>query len=281
MMIHLHVIIQLFLLYFACTGHPDKTKIKSQANSTPLILTTVRDIPLPEGFFPSKKGDSVFTNWLLQQKLKRNNTVHLYNGQVKSNQQNHYAVVDMDIGKKDLVQCADAVMKIRGDYLFSMGLYNEIKFLSTSGETLSFVNWLKGMRWKLQGSRLVSFYARNETNKTEKEYNAFMDFVFSYCGSYSLSKQLETIWDISTMQPGDVIVEGGFPGHAVTVMAVAENKIGKNIFLLSQGYMPAQDIHILKNYSRPVLNPWYSAEDIFPLITPEWKFEKGSLKRWN
>ena len=278
---YIHVFIQSFLLYFACTGIPDETVIKTQTNSSPLILTAVRDIPLPEGFFHSKKGDTVYTNWLLQLKIKSNNTVRLYNGQVKSNQQNHYAVLDMDIGKKDLVQCADAVMKIRGDYLFLIGRYNEIKFLSTSGDTLAFANWLKGMNWKLQGSLLIPFYIRKETNNAEKEYNAFMDLVFSYCGSYSLSKQLTSIGEINMIQSGDVFVQGGFPGHAVTVIAVAENKIGKKIFLLSQGFMPAQDIHILKNYSTPGLNPWYSVDDIFPLITPEWNFDKGSLKRWD
>ena len=63
-------------------------------------------------------------------------------------------------------------------------------------------------------------------------------------------------------------------------MAVAKNKVGKKIFLLSQGYMPAQDIHILKNYSNPGLSPWYAVSEIFPLYTPQWQFAPGSLKRW-
>ena len=58
---------------------------------------------------------------------------------------------------------------------------------------------------------------------------------------------LKAVNDISSMQAGDIFIYGGFPGHAVTVMAVAKNGEGKKIFLLSQGYMPAQDIHILKN----------------------------------
>jgi hypothetical protein len=107
-----------------------------------------------------------------------------------------------------------------------------------------------------------------------------MDFVFSYCGSYSLSKQLKEVNDRESLQPGDVFVHGGFPGHAVTVMAVAKNEAGKIIFLLSQGYMPAQDIHILKNYTDPDLSPWYALSDVYPLNTPEWQFHKGSLKRW-
>ena len=64
-------------------------------------------------------------------------------------------------------------------------------------------------------------------------------------------------------------------------MAVAKNEAGKKIFLLSQGYMPAQDIHILKNYADADLSPWYNVSDIYPLYTPQWQFEKGSLNDGN
>ena len=107
-----------------------------------------------------------------------------------------------------------------------------------------------------------------------------MDLVFTYCGTYSLSKQLKPVNDSKSLHTGDIFVYGGFPGHAVTVMAVAKNETGKKIFLLSQGYMPAQDIHILKNYIDQSLSPWYDLSSLYPLYTPEWEFEKGSLKRW-
>ena len=95
-----------------------------------------------------------------------------------------------------------------------------------------------------------------------------------------MSNQLKQVSDINLLQAGDIFIKGGFPGHAVTVMAVAENGRGKKIFLLSQGYMPAQDIHVLKNYADPNLSPWYALSDIYPLYTPEWQFNNGSLKRW-
>ena len=50
------------------------------------------------------------------------------------------------------------------------------------------------------------------------------------------------------MQIGDVFIKGGFPGHAVVVLDMAENdRTGQRVFLLAQSYMPAQDIHIMKN----------------------------------
>ena len=64
------------------------------------------------------EGDSAYSNWLLDLKFKKNKPVYLYDGKLKSNQDVQYGVLDIDIGKKDLIQCADAAIKLRADYLF-------------------------------------------------------------------------------------------------------------------------------------------------------------------
>ena len=117
----------------------------------------IRGISLPQGFTYLEEADSAYSNWLLDLKLKKSKIVYLYNGNLKSNQDVQYGVLDIDIGKKDLIQCADAVMKLRADYLFENHLYDQIKFLATSGEEIAFKNWLKGMRWKAKGAKLVSY----------------------------------------------------------------------------------------------------------------------------
>ena len=247
----------------------------------PVKMTeTIRGISLPPGFNYVEHVDSSYTNWLLDLALKKSNTVYFYNGKQKPDQNVQHSVLDIDIGKKDLVQCADAVIKVRSDFLFDKHRHNDLNFITTSADSIKFQSWLKGIRWREQGAGLVSYKINKRVTDTRKEYNSFMEFVFAYCGSYSLSKQLKPVADINSIQAGNVFIKGGFPGHAVTVMAVAEDKQGDRIFLLSQGYMPAQDIHILKNYNDPGLSPWYDIKDIYPLFTPQWKFEAGSLKRW-
>ncbi|MNY79577.1 hypothetical protein D3C86_2202640 [compost metagenome] len=62
------------------------------------------------------------------------------------------------------------------------------------------------------------------------------------------------------------------------VMDMAINNVGEKRFLLAQSYMPAQNIHILKNPNSS--NPWYSNKIITELKTPEWVFKKGDLYRW-
>ena len=48
---------------------------------------------------------------------------------------------------------------------------------------------------------------------------------------------------VTSMQIGDVLIQGGSPGHAVIVVDMAENPAtGEKLYLLAQSYMPAQDI---------------------------------------
>lgn len=276
-----HFLLFMLFSFFSCIDNI-KSVASDQANKTTSNTPAdIRGISLPQGFRYVDDGDTAYSKWLLDLKLKKSNVVYLYNGALKSNQHVQYGVLDIDIGKKDLVQCADAVMKLRADYLFQQKKYDQLNFTATCGDELSFQRWLKGTRWKEKGNSLVTYNIHKEIINIQNEYNSFMQFVFSYCGTYSLSKQLRSVNKIDSMQAGDVFIQGGFPGHAITVMAVAKNNAGKKIFLLSQGYMPAQDIHILKNYNEPDLSPWYDLAEIYPLYTPEWQFESGSLKRWS
>ena len=69
------------------------------------------------------------------------------------------------------------------------------------------------------------------------------------------------------------------PGHVVLVVDVCENDAGNKAFLLAQGYMPAQQFHLLKNPAHEN-DPWYYVNELTdPLHTPEYTFSMDSLKR--
>ena len=72
---------------------------------------------------------------------------------------------------------------------------------------------------------------------------------------------------------------GVSPERAYGQPALNENN--EKIFLLAQSYMPAQDIHILNNPENKDLSPWYDLRDTDRLYTPEWTFDKTSLKRFD
>jgi hypothetical protein len=105
--------------------------------------------------------------------------------------------------------------------------------------------------------------------------------VFTYAGSQSLSRELAAVKEPAQMAIGDVFIRGGSPGHAVLVVDMAEKPAtGEKVFLLAQSYMPAQDIHVLKNPRGAPLSPWYPVRFGDTLRTPEWEFKSTELKRF-
>ena len=106
-----------------------------------------------------------------------------------------------------------------------------------------------------------------------------MEMVFAYAGTLSLTAESDTI-SLEELLPGDMLLMGGSPGHCVLVVDMAYDEDGNRCFLLAQGYMPAQDFHVLTNPLHPD-DPWYyEAEMDYPIRTPSWTFEEGSLRRW-
>lgn len=241
---------------------------------------TIEKIPTPSGYERVVVDKDAFGTYLRQLPLKKSRTVYLYNGKQKSNQNAQFAVVDVSVGNKDLQQCADAVIRLRAEYLFQQKKYKSIHFNFSNGFKVDYDMYANGNR--LQETKGI--FSWKKTTKQDYSHDTFLkylDLVFVYAGSYSLSKELSFVSPISLIQPGDVFIEGGFPGHAVIVVDVAVSKEGKKIALLAQSYMPAQDIHVLVNSTNSVLSPWFeiTAEES-DLFTPEWIFKKKNLKRF-
>ena len=189
------------------------------------------------------------------------------------------SLLDMEIGNKDLHQCADAVMRLRAEYLWNYKRYNDIHFNFTNGFRVDYSKWMEGKRMVVKGNKTY-WVDKVAPSNTYQDFWEYMELIFNYAGTLSLSKELLPV-DIGDMKIGDVFIWGGSPGHAVLVIDIAENSDTKEkTFLLAQSYMPAQDIHILKNPSNNDLSPWFSINFGETLNTPEWPFDINSLKRF-
>lgn len=240
------------------------------------------NISVPLGFKRTEVNHNSFGDWLRHLPLTlTDNTVYLHNGEQKYNQSAQFAVINIDVGNKDLQQCADAVMRLRAEYLFATNKTNQIKFNYTNGTPIPFKKWSEGFYPKLQGNKVV-WVASSKNNTTYHSFRKYMDNIFMYAGTASLSKELVNV-NLSSMKIGDVFIQGGFPGHAVIVIDMAENPTTKEkVFMLAQSYMPAQNIHVLKNPNNNSLSPWYSVADCKTKIsTPEWTFTPNQLMRFN
>lgn len=237
----------------------------------------------PEGYVRTTAVNHTFTTYLRQLPLlPQGSKVLLYNGRVKSNQSAAYAVVDMEIGNSDLQQCADAAIRLRAEYLWKQKRYGEIKFNFTNGFKAGYTKWAEGNRIQVKGNKVQWYVSGKGIDYSYKSFRAYLNQVFMYAGTASLSKELPNV-PYASLEPGNVFVEGGSPGHAVIVVdVVVHPATKKRMFLLAQSYMPAQQIHILVNPVNSNLSPWYELADSDEgkLYTPEWVFEKKDLKRF-
>ncbi len=234
----------------------------------------------PQGFVRVGAAEGSFGAWLRGLPLLPGRPdVLLYDGRRKGNQEAQHAVVDIDVGDRDLQQCADAVMRLRAEYLAASGRDDEIAFDFTSGDEARWVRYRDGWRPVVRGNA-VTWRQSARPASGRDAFRAYLDMVFTYAGTASLSRELDPVGDPEDVRPGDVFIQGGFPGHAVLVADVAEDpESGRRVFLLLQSYMPAQQIHVLRNPASP-LSPWYPARFGQLLVTPEWTFGAGDLMRF-
>ena len=224
----------------------------------------VCEIPLPKGFERLKFDSNSFGFYLQHLHLKKDNTVYYYDGAKKVNQDLHYAVLDIPLPKKDLQQCADAIMRLRAEYFFARKEFGKIEFKSTL-KVYNFQEYLRTV----------------DIEDVNKAFKSFLEMVFVNCGTYNLSDMLHTRQSINDIEIGDVFVKGGSPGHAMIVMDVAINiQTKERIYMLAQSFMPAQSIHIVINPNDEKLSPWYIVNPDKSIITPGYIFGATNLKCW-
>lgn len=211
-----------------------------------------------------------FATWVRERPLLPPGTpVRLFDGRRKWRQDVHAAVFDLDIGDRDLQQCADFAYRLHAEHRRERGA--ELCFRFTSGGRAPFARWAAGERPRVRGRR-VSWVKTARPSRSQASFRTWLDTIYTYAGSASLHRDTRPV---KTAAPGDVFVQPGFPGHVVLVLDVARDA-SKTYLLLGQSYMPAQTPHVLAG---PV-QAWFPApapDERF--VTPEWSFPTGEVRR--
>ncbi len=218
----------------------------------------------PEGFSFIPSDSNSFAYYLQHLPLKEHGSlVHYFDGSTKASKGVYCAVVDYDIGNRDLQQCADAVMRLRAEYFYSEKAYHSIHFNFVSdGKPRYYEDYAKG-------------------DYSYPIFRKYIDYIFSYANTRSLYNELIPVAELNEMKIGDIFIQTGNPyGHAVIVVNMIENlKTGQKLFMIAQSYMPAQDIQILVNPLDPNISPWYTLKE-GTIVTPEWSFRTTDLRRF-
>ena len=105
----------LLIIYIACNQDPTSKNNSNIAISKPIkksvkqavksIPTKISEIQLPEGYLRLEADSQSFAFYLQNLPLKTNdNTIYSYDGSVISTGGYHHSIIDIDIGKQDLLQ---------------------------------------------------------------------------------------------------------------------------------------------------------------------------------
>ncbi len=107
--------------------------------------------------------------------------VMLYDGRVKANRV-QAEVIDLPIGAKDLHQCADAIIRLRADYLYHSGRWEAIRFRFTNGFQADYSRWREGWRIMASGNQ-ASWVKTSRPTDSPESYWQYLEMVFRYAGT--------------------------------------------------------------------------------------------------
>ena len=155
----------------------------------------------------------------------------------------------LDIEICDVLQCADLAYYLWGSYNVEY-LNQDVSFRLSKGEE---VTWSK---WK-QNPKSSDF---------GQDFSGFMRYVFTYASSITLKRDLEEVYDVNEIQPGDVIIsrmENTPQGYHVYVVYQTESINNQLRYKLIEGNTPAVDITIRSvSWPQEKIKEWIEKGDI-------------------
>lgn len=234
----------------------------------------------PPGLARVPVAPGSFGAWLRGLPLRPGGPVVDYRGRVilAADDPRFAAVAALDEGSADLQQCADSILRLHAEWLWSRGR-RAITYRAASGAPMPFERWLAGERPSAEGTSLVwKPLGRAALRDDHAAFRRYLDAVFTWANTGALARDAAKT-AASGLRPGDFFVIAGAPGHAVLVLDVAANDRGERAVLLGQGYMPAQSFHVLRASAGAVWFPIDPAS--IGVQTPFWPapFGWSSLRR--
>ncbi|MGC4130631.1 MAG: DUF4846 domain-containing protein [Bergeyella sp.] len=278
------VIIRLFLaglFFFPAELFSQVTEIVEELNINPNTSTIRTRIKPPKGYTWIVEDPGSFGDFLVNFPLYPENfPIRDFRQIPIQKQYNHAAVLNVDVGEKDLQQCADAWMRLYAEYLWAKKDFDKIVFEFTSGQKLSWNDYKSGIR-TTEAGEMVTFRKSAKADDSYANFRNYLNLVFNYAGTISLDRESVSVLKDKDIRTGDLIITPGSPGHSVFIVGRAKNYAGKMVCLLAESFMPAQDIHIIINPLNKLISPWYELRtSAVSIRTPRYIFKPVSIKRY-
>jgi hypothetical protein len=280
----LYLIFILALVAFAYQFRPVKHLVKAIVKETNHInksgLTIQTRVLVPEGYNRVQYPKGSFQDYLRNYKLKPfGSKIINYDDSEYFWQKGHIGILQVPVPKNGLQQCADALIRIRSEYLWDTNQKAKIGFKFTSGHYCSWLKYAEGYRPKINGNK-VSFNKTAKSNHTKANFYKYLNLIYTYSGTLSLYNELPKIENAKQLKLGDMLIKGGSPGHIVMICDEAVNAKGEKLFLLFQGNTPAQSVHLVKNLEDATNSPWYSLKLNAEIPVSNYTFESSKFARF-
>lgn len=226
--------------------------------------------PAPAGFTRVTVKAGSYADWLRHLPLLAKGTaVKSYAGRILTGATAAArAVIDLDVGKRDLQQCMDTIMRVRGEYFWWKKKAGRTKFRYAGGKYFGWSQYARGIRPKRKGRRIV-YKTGYRAGYGRKHFRRYLTFMFMMTGT--MHNVREPNVKFADLAAGHFFIQPppspGYLGHAVVVLDVAKNAAGEVRALIGEGYTPAQDFHVTK---APQGGVWYRLSASNPVQTPQW-----------
>lgn len=173
------------------------------------------------------------------------------------------AVVAIDVGKIDLQQSPDVVIRLHAEWQWSKGA-RDMTYRGATGLDMPLFRWARGERVVAVGSGVFWLKKANPAELDHAEFRRFLDAVFTWANSTALSQQATPV-EAKDVAPGDFFIHLGSPGHTLVVLDIAQKPDGSRVALFGQALNPAQNVFVLRLAGA---TPWFSLRPGEDVITP-------------
>ena len=163
----------------------------TEIGELPPSTTLETRFPAPVGHARAKVDASSFAGWLrgLPVRLDRRSVLD-HRGRKRA--WNSAGVITLDVGTKDLQQCADTLLRLHGEWLWSQGRTRELAYHFTSGDLSRFSDWIAGRRLQVDGATVRTIDAESVPSD-RAALRMWFEQLFMYAGTRSLELDTEPV----------------------------------------------------------------------------------------
>jgi len=243
------------------------------------VTTLAETVPTPPGWERVAAPAGSFAAWLRDLPLAAPGTpVKSWRGEEVFAGDEEYvqAVIAIDVGKADLQQSADVILRFDAEWRWSQGK-RDMTYLAATKDALPYASYVLGKRVLAQGPHLYWVKQREPSDPDDRgAFRDFLDTVFIWANSTAVRMQSDPV-AAKDLLPGDFFLQRDKSGHALVVLDVVAKPSGERLALVAQALTEAMNIHVLRPGRGTA---WFSLNPPEPLLTPHTKeFAWADLRR--